>query len=110
MNIDLRDTFICSRATVKEMIKQGGGKIIKVASIIAFISTANMSAYCTSKGGMIQPAKVMTLEFVKYNIQINAICPSYFLTPLNRKLFESDTGKRIIQKNISMGRVGSAKN
>lgn len=106
INIDLRGAFICSRAAVKEMIKQGGGKIINVASIMAFITTANMSAYCAGKGGMIQLTKVMALEFVRYNIQVNALCPGYFFTPMNRKLFESETGKRIIQKNIPMGRVG----
>ncbi len=106
INIDLKGAFICSRAVVKEMIKQGGGKIINVASIMAFITTANMSAYCASKGGMVQLTKVMALEFIKYNIQVNALCPGYFLTPMNRRLFESETGKRIIQKNIPMGRIG----
>jgi NAD(P)-dependent dehydrogenase (short-subunit alcohol dehydrogenase family) len=106
MNIDLRGAFFCSRAAVKEMIKQAGGKIINVASIMAFITTANMSAYCASKGGMVQLTKTMALEFIKYNIQVNALCPGYFLTPLNRKLFESEMGKRIIQKNIPMGRIG----
>jgi NAD(P)-dependent dehydrogenase (short-subunit alcohol dehydrogenase family) len=55
---------------------------------------------------MIQLTKVMALELTKYNIQVNALCPGYFLTPMNRKLFESETGKRIIQKNIPMGRIG----
>ncbi len=106
MDIDLRGAFICSRAAVKEMIKQGGGKIINVASILGFITTAKMSAYCASKGGMIQLTKVMALEFTKYNIQVNALCPGYFLTPMNRELFESETGKKIVQKNIPMGRLG----
>ena len=106
IEIDLRGAFICSRAAAEEMIKQGGGKIINVASILGFITTANMSAYCASKGGMIQLTKVMALEFIRYNIQVNALCPGYFLTPMNRKLFESETGKRIIQKNIPMGRIG----
>ena len=106
IKIDLRGAFICSRAAVKEMIKQGGGKIINVASIMAFITTANMSAYSASKGGMVQLTNVMALEFVKYNIQVNALCPGYFLTPMNRKWFESETGKKIIQKNIPMGRLG----
>jgi len=106
IRIDLRGAFICSRAVIKEMIKQGGGKIINVASIMAFIATANMSAYCTSKGGMVQLTRVMALEFTKYNIQVNALCPGYFLTPMNRNFFESQTGKKIIQKNIPMGRLG----
>jgi NAD(P)-dependent dehydrogenase (short-subunit alcohol dehydrogenase family) len=106
VNIDLRGAFFCARAVVKEMIKQGGGKIINVASINAFIGMANMSAYCASKGGLVQLTKVMALEFAKHNIRVNAICPGYFLTPMNRKLFESELGKKIVQKSIPIGRLG----
>lgn len=106
VTIDLRGAFICSRTAAKEMIRQGGGKIINVTSITAFIAMANMSAYCASKGGLIQLTKVMALEFINYNIQVNALCPGYFLTPINRKLFESEKGKKIIQNNIPMRRLG----
>lgn len=106
INIDLRGAFICSRAAAREMIKEGGGKIINVASIFGLITTPRMSAYCASKGGIIQLTKEMALEFVRYHIQVNVLCPGYFLTPMNRRLFESETGKKIIQKNIPMGRLG----
>jgi len=88
VNIDLRGAFLCSREAAKKMIKQGGGKIINVSSIAGFIAMANMSAYCASKGGLLQLTKVMALEFIRYNIQVNALCPGYFLTPLNRTFFE----------------------
>ncbi len=106
VSIDLRGAFLCARAAVKEMRKQGGGKIVNVASILGFIGAANMAAYCASKGGLIQLTKVMALEFIRYNIQVNALCPGYFLTPMNRKFFESEIGKKLVQKNIPMGRLG----
>jgi len=107
VNIDLRGAFLCSREAAKEMIKQGGGKIINVSSIAGFIAMANMSAYCASKGGLLQLTKVMALECIRYNIQVNALCPGYFLTPLNRMFFESEAGQKIIKKNIPMGRLGN---
>jgi NAD(P)-dependent dehydrogenase (short-subunit alcohol dehydrogenase family) len=107
VNIDLRGAFLCAREVTKEMIKQGGGKIINVSSIAGFIAMANMSAYCASKGGLLQLTKVMALECIRYNIQVNALCPGYFLTPLNRTFFESEVGQKIIKKNIPMGRLGS---
>jgi NAD(P)-dependent dehydrogenase (short-subunit alcohol dehydrogenase family) len=107
VNIDLRGAFLCSREAAKAMIKQGGGKIINVSSIAGFIAMANMSAYCASKGGLLQLTKVIALEFIRYNIQVNALCPGYFLTPLNRTLFESEVGQKIIKKNIPMGRLGN---
>lgn len=107
VNIDLRGAFLCSREAAKEMIKQGGGKIINVSSVYGFTAVANMSAYCVSKGGLLQLTKVMALEFIKHNIQVNAICPGYFLTPMNRKFFESEIGQKVIKRSIPMGRLGN---
>lgn len=107
VNIDLRGAFLCSREAAKEMIKQGGGKIINVSSVYGLTPVANMSAYCASKGGLLQLTKVMALELIRFNIQVNAICPGYFLTPMNRELFESETGKKVIKRSIPMGRLGN---
>lgn len=106
VDIDLKGAFLCARAAVPEMSKQGGGKVINVASITALIGIANMSAYCASKAGLVQLTKVMALEFIKYNIQVNALCPGYFLTPMNRKFFESEIGQKVMRKNIPMERLG----
>jgi len=106
LSIDLKGAFLLARAVVPEMSKEGGGKIINVASITAMIAMPNMSAYCASKAGLVQLTKVMALEFLKYNIQANALCPGYFLTPMNQKFFASKAGQEIIQKNIPMGRLG----
>ncbi|NWF54338.1 MAG: glucose 1-dehydrogenase [Syntrophaceae bacterium] len=106
VNIDLKGAFLCTRAVVPEMIKQGGGKIINVSSIGSLIAFSNMSAYCASKGGMVQLTKVMALEFLRYNIQVNCLCPGYFYTPMNEKFFASEAGRRVIQRNIPMNRAG----
>ena len=106
VSVDLKGAFLLARAVVPEMSKEGGGKIINVASITAMIAMPNMSAYCASKAGLVQLTKVMALEFLKYNIQVNALCPGYFLTPMNQKFFASKAGQEIIQKNIPMGRLG----
>lgn len=106
VDIDLKGAFLCARESVPEIRKQGGGKIINIASITAMIGMANMAAYCASKAGLVQLTKVMALEFIQYNIQVNALCPGYFLTPMNRKLFESDLGQKVIRKNIPMERLG----
>jgi NAD(P)-dependent dehydrogenase (short-subunit alcohol dehydrogenase family) len=107
VNTDLRGVFVLSKEVGKQMVKQGrGGKVINVASIGGVISFMNMSAYCASKGGVIQLTKVMALEWVKYNIQVNAILPGYFETPMNTHFFATDEGKKIIKKNIPMNRLG----
>ncbi len=90
------------------MVERGkGGKIINVVSIGSLIGWSNMSAYCASKGGCLQLTKVMALEWVRYNIQVNAILPGYFETPMNRSFFSTDAGKRTIKNNIPMKRIGN---
>ncbi|OPY82887.1 MAG: Gluconate 5-dehydrogenase [Smithella sp. PtaU1.Bin162] len=104
---DLRGIFVLTQAVAKRMVEQGkGGKIINVASIGADIIFPNMSAYCASKGGVKQLTKVMALEWIRYNIQVNAIQPGYFETPMNTHFFASEIGKKIIKKNIPAGRLG----
>lgn len=107
VNTDLRGIFVLSQAVAKQMVKQGtGGKVINVASIGGEIIFPNMSAYCASKGGVIQLTKVMALEWTRYNIQVNAILPGYFETPMNTHFFATDVGKKIIKKNIPVNRLG----
>lgn len=104
---NLNAVFSLSRAVAAHMANRGkGGKIINVASIGGMIAFKNMSAYCASKAACIQLTKVMALEWVRYHIQVNAILPGYFETPMNSEFFSSETGKRVIRKNIPLKRIG----
>lgn len=104
---DLRGIFVLTQAIVRKIVERGkGGKVINVASIGGSIIFPNMSAYCASKGGVIQLTKVMALEWIRYNIQVNAILPGYFETPMNTHFFATDVGKKIIKQNIPAGRLG----
>jgi NAD(P)-dependent dehydrogenase (short-subunit alcohol dehydrogenase family) len=106
LDTNLRGVFLLSRAVAGMMVRGGnGGKIINVASIGGLIGWPHMASYCASKGGCIQLTKVMALEWARYNIQVNAILPGYFETPMNREFFASDAGKKVIQSNIPMRRL-----
>jgi len=106
ININLKAHFTLSKAVVAHMRDRGkGGKIINVASMGAIIAWPNMSAYNASKGGCVQLTKVMALEWARYNIQANAILPGYFDTPMNKELFASDIGKKMIKERIPMRRL-----
>jgi NAD(P)-dependent dehydrogenase (short-subunit alcohol dehydrogenase family) len=106
MDTNLKGVFTLSQAVVRKMRERGeGGKVINVASIGAVVGFPNMSAYCASKGGCVQLTKVMALEWARYNIQVNAILPGYFDTPLNRDFFSTDMGKKIIKQHIPMKRL-----
>ncbi len=106
MGIDFRGTFLTSREVAREMVKRKSGKIINIASIMARIGARNLAGYCASKAAVVQLTRVMALELMRDNIQVNALCPGYFLTDFNRDFFQSETGRKFIKKMIPMNRVG----
>jgi NAD(P)-dependent dehydrogenase (short-subunit alcohol dehydrogenase family) len=106
LGTNLKAVFTLSRAVVEKMAERGkGGKIINVASIGGLIGWPNMSAYCASKGGCIQLTKVMALEWIRYNIQVNAILPGYVETPMNTEFFASEAGQKVVKAFIPMRRL-----
>ncbi len=106
IDINLKGAFLLSKAVAAKMVERGeGGKIINVVSIGSVIGWPNMSAYCASKGGFLQLTKVMALEWARYNIQVNAILPGYFETPMNREFFATEAGQRAIKSSIPMKRI-----
>ncbi len=107
MNVDFRGTFLASRAVAQVMVKQKSGRIINVSSILGKIAARNMVGYCASKAAVIQLTRVMALELMRDNIQVNALCPGYILTEFNRDFFESEAGKGLVKKMIPLNRVGT---
>jgi NAD(P)-dependent dehydrogenase (short-subunit alcohol dehydrogenase family) len=106
IGIDFRGTFLTSREVAREMVKRKNGKIINIGSIMARICTRNLAGYCAGKAAVVQLTRVMALELMRDNIQVNALCPGYFLTDFNRDFFQSETGQNFIKKMIPMNRVG----
>lgn len=97
LNVDLKGVFFCSVIFGKQMIAQKSGKIVNIASILGMVGDRQVLPYCVAKGGVIQMTKALALEWAKYNIQVNALCPGYIRTPMN----EADIiGNERIYKHI----------
>ncbi|RJQ86916.1 MAG: 3-oxoacyl-ACP reductase FabG [Desulfobacteraceae bacterium] len=107
LSINLTGIFNCSRAAAREMIKRKNGKIINVTSVASFMPVPHSGDYCASKGGALLLTKVMALELIKYNIQVNAICPGYFDTDLNPGL--ASKVEQEVKKRIPARRIGNPK-
>lgn len=107
MNVDFRGIFLVSRAVAQRMAERKSGKIINISSVLGKIAARNMAGYCASKAAVIQLTRVMALELIRDNIQVNALCPGYFLTEFNREFFNSEAGKAMVKKMIPLNRVGN---
>ena len=88
IDIDLNGPFIMSKAVIPSMIKNGGGKIINVCSMMSELGRETVSAYAAAKGGLKMLTKNIASEYGEYNIQCNGIGPGYIATPQTAPLRE----------------------
>ena len=97
MDTNLKGAFMVAQEGANRMNQQGKhGSIINVASVSGLRVTSHLSHYSASKAGLVQLTKSMALELATYGIRVNAICPGYILTDINREFFETEAGKRMI--------------
>jgi len=106
LNVDLKGVFFCAQAVGRQMIIQKYGKIINLASILGLVGDRQVLPYCVAKGGVIQMTKALALEWAKHNIQVNAICPGYVITPMNEADLKNEKIYNHIIKKIPMRRLG----
>ncbi len=98
LDINLRTAFFLSQQVGAQMIKQGGGKIISLASQAGVVALDRHVAYCASKAAIISMTKVLALEWGPQNIQVNAISPTVVLTELGKKAWAGEVGEAMKRK------------
>jgi NAD(P)-dependent dehydrogenase (short-subunit alcohol dehydrogenase family) len=106
LNTNLKGYWLVARAVVPDMIRRGNGKVINMASILGAVGLENQLPYASSKGGVIQMTKVMALEWARHSINVNAIAPTYFETPLVAALRNDPERFKFINERTPMGRWG----
>ncbi len=103
--INLKSVFNCSKAVIRYMGKQRGGKIISVASVVGQIGNIGQANYGASKAGIIGFTKTLAREFASRGIMVNAVAPGFIETDMTRTLPEKVREGFI--SNIPLGRMGT---
>jgi 2-deoxy-D-gluconate 3-dehydrogenase len=89
LDVNLRGVFFSAQAAALQMVRQGsGGKIVSIASIMGLVGSIRSSAaYCASKAGVVNLTRALAVEWAVHNIQVNAVAPTFVLTPLTEDIF-----------------------
>jgi 3-oxoacyl-[acyl-carrier protein] reductase len=104
ISVNLKGVFLCSRAVVPHMIRQGSGVILNASSVVGLYGNFGQTNYAATKAGVIAFAQTWSRELAKYNIRVNAIAPGFTATEMVQKMPE-----KVIQSMIShipLGRMG----
>jgi NAD(P)-dependent dehydrogenase (short-subunit alcohol dehydrogenase family) len=106
IGVNLSGTFFCCQAVGRHMASQRRGKIINIASIGGFIAYPGSIAYLASKGGVVQLTKGFAVELAQYNVQVNAIAPSLFETPMSASTRSDQESHKYFMERTPAGRKG----
>ena len=106
LDVNLKGLFFLSQRVARVMIEGEGGRIVNIASQNGVIGYYKRAAYCSSKAGVVNLTRVLALEWAKHNINVNAVGPTFILTPLTQSTFDDPVLREDLLKRIPIGRVG----
>lgn len=107
MAVNVRGTWLTMKYTLPIMMQAGHGSVINLASVAGLIGSPKGAAYSASKHAVIGLTRTAALEYAKFNIRINAICPSYVDTPMVREITDNNPQmEQLTQFASPMKRLG----
>jgi len=104
LNVNLKGTFLCTKAAMRGMMKQRSGTIVNIASVIGLMGNAGQANYAASKGGVIAFSKTVAKELASRNVRCNAIAPGFIRTAMTDALDEEVQNK--MKELIPLSRFG----
>lgn len=105
--VNLRGAYLCMKHELRQMLAQGFGTIVNVASVAGLGGAPTLGGYAASKHGVMGLTRTVAIEYAKRGIRVNAVCPSYTNTDMVQRMLERNPGLRDALVNASpMKRLG----
>ncbi len=105
ININLKGVFLCSKEAVKLMVKQKYGRIVNIASVVAFMGNPGQANYSASKAGIVGLTKTIAKEYASRGVTANAVAPGFISTAMTDALAENVRQEML--KSIPVGKFGT---
>ncbi len=105
LNVNLKSVFLCTRAVLRQMVKQRWGRIVSISSIVGIVGNPGQANYASSKAGIIGFTKSIAREVGSRGITVNAIAPGFIVSKMTEQLSEEQKGEML--KRIPLGSLGT---
>jgi NAD(P)-dependent dehydrogenase (short-subunit alcohol dehydrogenase family) len=111
--VNVKGTFLCSKAAIPHLRDAGGGAIVNQGSVAGLVAVPNFAAYCAAKGAVVSLTRSMAIDLAPQRIRVNAICPGTVFTPLMEPMLRArgdgdlDAGLAKTLVKYPIGRLGT---
>lgn len=108
MDTDLKGAFFMAQAAGRHMVARGGGgRVVNIASQNGVIGYYQRAAYGSAKGGLVNLTRVLALEWARHGVTVNALAPTFVMTPLTEQTFSQPEIKADLESRIPLGRIAT---
>lgn len=108
LSLNLDGLFYMTRAALGEMLAQGSGAIVNVASVHGLVGFPEHAGYTAAKGAVVNLTRALAIEYAARNIRVNAVCPGVILTPLIERTVTTPEAMKFLTDLHPIGRMGRA--
>jgi NAD(P)-dependent dehydrogenase (short-subunit alcohol dehydrogenase family) len=103
---NLEGAIVAIQCAGRGMVERKSGVVLVMASIYSFVGAPGNSIYCLTKGGLLQLSKALAVEWARYNVRVNAICPGWIETDLTRPYMQEQKAVDAGLRQIPLRRFG----
>jgi NAD(P)-dependent dehydrogenase (short-subunit alcohol dehydrogenase family) len=110
VDVNLRAPFLLSQLAARQMLQQGSGTIVNVASMLGLVASAPVknASYCATKGGVINLTRELAVQWARKGVRVNALAPGWFPSEMTAEMVADDSSNVYVKRNCPMARFGAA--